>query len=170
MTIDASVGPGEATFSPCLRYRYTLTRTIAPTGPVVLWCMLNPSTADALVLDPTIRRCVGFARAWSASRLVVVNLFALRSPNPRDLVGEIDPVGPDNDRAISDAAFSADIVVCAWGGSYPKACRHRPAAVHALLLATGRPIECLGTTNAGEPCHPLYLAAAAPRRPYSRNH
>ena len=101
--------------TPPARYRYRLSRTWDPTGPVVAFVMLNPSTADAEVLDPTVRRCVGFARGWGFGSLEVVNLFAFRATDPRDLLRAAAPVGAANDRAILDAASAADRVVVAWG-------------------------------------------------------
>jgi hypothetical protein len=165
---------GWATYSLDQRYRYTLGRVFGDVidggGPAVLFVMLNPSTATATELDPTVRRCVGFARSWGARRLVVVNLFALRSTDPRALDSEADPIGPHNDAAIAEQVAAADIIVAAWGASYPKRQRWRPVDVYQLLAAGGKSVECLGTTGAGEPRHPLYLASASPRRPYTRSH
>src|SRR5262245_13227298 len=104
----------SAELSPCGRYRYALTRTWGDPKKVVCWVMLNPSTADADQDDPTIRRCLGFSRAWGAGGLVVVNLFALRATDPDQLRIAADPVGPDNDSHLSTAAFGR-LVVAAWG-------------------------------------------------------
>jgi hypothetical protein len=80
--------------------------------------MLNPSTADASQDDPTIRRCIGFARQWGCGRLVVLNLFAFRATDPADLKRAADPVGPEN-RAWFDRTLVDDLVggpvVCGWG-------------------------------------------------------
>ena len=93
----------EATFSECGRYRYTLRRAW-DAGPshsgTVCWVMRNPSTADADKLDPTLRRCRGFTLGWGFAAMSVVNLYALRSTDPRGLWDTSDPVGPDNDEAI----------------------------------------------------------------------
>ncbi|MDB5297796.1 MAG: hypothetical protein JWO31_3779 [Phycisphaerales bacterium] len=72
-----------AVLSPCERYRYVLHRWWDESKPAVCWLMLNPSTADAATDDPTIRKCCGFARAWGAGGIAVVNLFALRATDPR---------------------------------------------------------------------------------------
>jgi hypothetical protein len=122
---------------------------------VVAFVMLNPSTADAEVLDPTVRRCVGFARAWGFGGVQVVNLFAFRATDPRDLLRAAAPEGPGNDRAILDATSRADRVVVAWGtrGTH----RGRASAVAGLLEAGAiRPVT-LGTTRDGHPRHPLYV-------------
>ena len=95
-------------------YRYLLTRRWG-LGPAALFVMLNPSTADDVDDDPTIRRCVGFARRWRLGGLEVVNLYALRATDPRDLFAHRAPVGRDNDDAISDAVARAAHIVVAWG-------------------------------------------------------
>ena len=119
--------------------------------------MLNPSTADERRDDPTIRRCVGFARRWGFGGVEIVNLFALRASDPRVLRRAGDPVGAANDRHIARAAARATLVVLAWG-----ACgrlRGRSAEIRARL---SRPApRCLGLTRSGEPRHPLYLRADA---------
>ena len=99
MTGDRWAGIARgAHFSRCGRYRYALRRTFPAGQGTVLFVGLNPSTADAHVDDPTIRRCMGFAAAWGHRELWVANLFALRSPYPDALLGADDPVGPRNDR------------------------------------------------------------------------
>ena len=110
--------------------------------------MLNPSTADAERDDPTIRRCIGFARGWGYGRLEVVNLFAYRAASPRELFSATDPVGRANERFLASAT---DDVVVAWGNHGRRAdWKLRKAAAH------GRP-RCLGITALGEPMHPLYV-------------
>ena len=119
--------------------------------------MLNPSTADERRDDPTIRRCVGFARRWGFGGVEIVNLFALRASDPRALRRASDPVGPDNDRHIARVAARATLLVVAWGvwGRL----RGRSAALRARL--SRRAPRCLGLTRSGEPRHPLYLRADA---------
>lgn len=123
---------------------------------------LNPSTADAEQDDPTIRRCVDFALRNDHYRIEVVNLFALRATNPRELRRAPDPIGPDNDERIQDAATAASIVVCAWGahGKYLS----RGIAVRRLLhaLIPWDRLMCFGVTSNGQPKHPLYLKADTP--------
>jgi len=143
-----------ATFDPARVYRYHLWRHWAP-GPRVLWVMLNPSTADEHVLDPTLRRCEGFTRAWGYNGFEVVNLFALRSTDPSALRHpERDPVGAANDAAIVAAAqdHQIDRIVCGWG-------RHgrllgRDHVVRHLLR--GYVLHALGRNADGSPVHPLY--------------
>jgi hypothetical protein len=147
-------------------YRYLLERDWddveqpASRERTVGFVMLNPSTADASVDDPTIRRCVGFARAWGYTRLLVGNLFALRATDPAELRTRLAPVGPRNDGVLLALPMLAEIIVCAWGvhGAF----RGRDAQVLEVLrgatLRTGH-IRHLGLTKAGAPRHPLYLRA-----------
>lgn len=141
----------HATLSPCGQYRYTLIRQWGD-GPRCCFIMLNPSTADAQEDDPTIRRCLGFARHWRFGSLIVVNLFAYRATDRNALARVPDPVGPDNDRHIQRAAVGSGRVVCAWGTWGSLFDRQR---IVAEALAWG-PLHCLRTTGGGFPQHPLY--------------
>lgn len=143
---------GDAIFDRTGRYRYLLRRTWGP-GRRVAFVMLNPNAADGSTDDPTIRRCVRFARRWGFRSMDVVNLFAYRTRDPRILARVADPIGRDNDRHLRRASARADLVVCAWGAT-PLA-RRRAAAVGRLLGR--RAARCLGRTKAGAPRHPLYL-------------
>lgn len=147
-----------AVFSPCRTYRYVLRRPVGLGGGTCLFVMLNPSTADETVNDPTIRRCMGFARDWGYGLLLVANLFALRSTDPRALYAAEDPVGPENDRHILAAASEAGVVVCAWGNHGAHLDRGR--AVASLLKGEGVEARCLGVTGTGQPRHPLYIPKA----------
>ena len=151
---DLFLPASSAYLSPCERYRYELTRCWA-NGPIACWVMLNPSTADADVDDPTIRRCIEFSKRWGCGALVVVNLYAWRATNPRDLQRADDPIGPHNDRHIDVATRSADTVVCAWGASA------NPERAAEVLRLISRPM-CLGTTQGGAPRHPLYVHRDTP--------
>ena len=173
---DLFLPPRTAILSENGVYRYRLTIPIGdgPTlhGPQMLFVMLNPSTADAEQDDPTIRRCLGYARREGCSVLDVVNLFAYRATNPRELARGPQfpsPVGPENDRHIRDAASEAQIVVVAWGGSVPRrpAWSNRPREVFRMICQEGRCPYMLGRpTKEGQPKHPLYLPASAPLLPY----
>jgi hypothetical protein len=144
------------------RYRYTLTRSWGgELDELQTFVMLNPSTADAEVDDPTIRRCVGFARALGASGILVVNLYAFRATRPADLWRAADPVGPHNDAVLTSVLSGRGRpVIAAWGANA------RPDRVDRFLqLARNaggrRPVTALGVTKAGAPRHPLYLPASA---------
>lgn len=152
----------DAVLSPCGTYRYRLDRdwTLLGTrnGPRACFVMLNPSTADAIIDDPTIRRCIGFARSWGIERLTVVNLFALRSTDPAALRTHHDPVGPENDLHLLEATRGAQIVVAAWGAN--GGLQRRDQRVTEMLTAAGRAVHRLGppTLHGRHPRHPLYLA------------
>lgn len=151
----------DAAISGCGQYRYWLSRvwTAQTLVQPMVFVMLNPSTADATIDDPTIRRCVGFAKRELAGGLVVMNLFALRATDPSALRRAVDPVGPENDeyikRLLGDGYAT---VVCAWG-SDPFA---RTRASEFLRLMDGRPLHCLGITKNGSPKHPLYVRGDHP--------
>jgi hypothetical protein len=118
--------------------------------------MLNPSTADAFQLDPTNRRCVGFAQAWGYGALVTTNIFAFRSTNPAGLRTADDAIGPENNEAIVTAAKNADLVIAAWGAHGEL--QDRGNAVHQMLGKAGVPLHMLRLTKAGHPGHPLYIS------------
>lgn len=156
-----------AVFSPCERYRYLLWRQWRELGAragTVVWCMLNPSTADELVLDPTLTRCKGFTARFGYARFEVVNIFALRSTDPAALHHVVDPVGPDNDAVISKAFADAVLVVAGWG-AFPMA-ELRAARISVLAEDAGKRLHCLGTTKQGHPRHPLYLPKDSELRPW----
>lgn len=151
----------DATISECGEYRYRLSRTWGSAKPLT-FIMLNPSTADADVDDPTIRRCMGFAEREGAGGIVVVNLYALRATNPQDLWQHPDPIGPGNDRHIKEAVKHSNRVICAWGSNAPCG---RVDYVRRQILGE-RPVRCLGTTKHGAPKHPLYLRKDQPLELY----
>jgi hypothetical protein len=155
----------DATLSPCGTWRYRLTRSWDADLPQVCWVMLNPSTADAEQDDPTIRRCIGFSQTWGYGGLVVVNLYALRATDPRELAAHPDPVGPDNAEHLVVAAEVSALVVCAWGAH--SMARRREQIAAELLGCGSTPKCCLGVTRAGSPRHPLYLLTDAQLVPYS---
>ncbi len=124
--------------------------------PTVNFLMLNPSTADAFQLDPTNRRCVGFAQRWGFGSMVTTNIFAFRSTDPAGLRTAKDAVGPANDDAICEAAMAADLVIAAWGTHGEL--HGRSEAVRRLLREAGVSLQVLRLTKAGHPGHPLYVA------------
>ena len=145
----------SAIFSGDRRYRYLLIRRVGTSQSRVLFIMLNPSAADEVRDDPTIRRCIGFARDWGFGLLEVVNLFALMSTNPKTLLDAEDPVGPDNDATIHAALRRAERVILAWGNH---GSRHRERAAHVTKMALDLSTpHHLGLTKFGFPRHPLLL-------------
>lgn len=154
-----------ASFSACRRWRYLLWRRWNESRPAANFLMLNPSTADETVLDPTCARARDYAERWGYGALIVTNVFAWRATDPREMKASRDPVGPDNDRAILAAAREAALVVCAWGNH--GAHLERAARVRALLSAAGVALHALRVNGSGEPAHPLYLPGALRARRWS---
>lgn len=154
MKIDHPV----CSFSPDRKYRYTLWREWADLfgskrEGIVMFIGLNPSTADESLDDPTIRKCMGFARQWGYQGMCMTNLFAYRATDPREMRRQADPVGAENNQFLIDVAKEAGVIVAAWGkhGAF----MDRAAAVRTLLAF--RKIHCLRRNADGSPEHPLYV-------------
>ena len=129
-------------------YRYQLTRIWDETKPKVLFIMLNPSTADALEDDPTIRRVVNFAESWGYGGVYVANLYAFRSTDPKGLKTTSDPIGPENREHIQALVGSVDRVIYAWGNK-----EKEPQWLRELITTP----YCIALSTKGIPKHPLYL-------------
>lgn len=162
--LDAS-----AEISDCGRYRWWLRRSWqffrdgqgVPGNGVCSFIMLNPSTADGRVDDPTIRRCIGFAKSWGYDTLSVRNLFPWRATDPAEL-GAIDSniaTGGSRGDAELLAALTADRVIVAWGANVPH-CRDANVLAMFRRAFPAVPLYCLGLTAEGKPRHPLYVRAA----------
>lgn len=153
----------EALISSCGLYRYWLLRRWAD-GPLLLFVMLNPSTADGRIDDATIRRCTTFALAHGYAGFYVVNLYAFRATHPVDLKRAGYPVGPE-----ADVHFQRLLAVCtdvcvAWGANASGLAR--PAEVLRMLRDAGRSPLCLGVTRGGHPQHPLMLPSDRRLQPF----
>ncbi|GAB3161815.1 hypothetical protein GCM10027258_79530 [Amycolatopsis stemonae] len=162
------LGSASAVFDPDGFYRYALFRHWGP-GPIALLVMLNPSTATATDDDQTIRRCVAFARREGCGSLGVVNLFALRSTDPKRLAEHAEPIGPHNDQVLAAVARLAarlpgSRVIVAWGAGGQLLDRDQRVA--ATLTSAGLDLLCLGVTAEGFPRHPSRLANSTPLRLY----
>lgn len=153
-----------AVYSDCERYRYLLTREWDPDAGRVLFIMLNPSTATELRNDPTVERCERRARALGFGAFRVINIFAWRDTDPRNLRAAAEPIGEANDAAISESLLWADRIVAAWGAHGEHL--GRGAQVEQLLRQAGKPVHHLGLTKHGHPKHPLYIAYAQPPQPW----
>jgi hypothetical protein len=154
-------------------YRYNLTRDLGEGRDAVLvWVMLNPSTADETLDDPTIRRVKSFTAREGYRKLEVVNLFALRSTDPGGLLSHPDPRGPDNKLAIRGALGRAGGIVLAWGSWWDTQSRRSRGGGLPRLNVEGMAGEygltpmCLGKTLAGQPRHPLYVKGDTPLEVY----
>ncbi len=141
----------SAAFSDCRKYRYALWRWWDKSKKYVMFIGLNPSTADEIENDPTIRRCIGFAQSWGFGGLCMANLFAIRATNPKIMLNHSNPIGIDNNEWLIKLAVQASKVIAAWGmyGGYKK----RDKEIIALIPD----MYCLGITKEGFPKHPLYL-------------
>lgn len=160
-------------------YRYELRRDWSaepsPNGGVC-WIMLNPSTAAGVdaqgkpINDPTIRKCIGFTERLGHKALTVVNLFAYRATDPKQLAVQrkagVDIVGPSNSTFIYNAAMRASLVICAWGAYDGVDVRAREQAVWDLIPKT-KPLWCLGVSKRGRPRHPLMLSYETTLIPWS---
>jgi hypothetical protein len=133
-------------------HRYHLFRAWKAGGRSVAWVMLNPSTADAENDDPTVRRCMDFARRWGFGSIDVLNLYTYRTPSPAELKRAGYPNGPHADATIRRVLGEyVDIVVCAWG---THARPDRVAEVLGLIREAGHGPKALRITQAGYPMHP----------------
>lgn len=158
-----------AYISPCGTYRYRLWRVWNVNLGLVCFVMLNPSTADEEADDPTIRRCIRFAKDWGFGGIEVVNLYAYRATDPAALSLAADPVGPSNDVEIVTAATGARLVVAAWGATRLKAGLDGTGVARTALridqvvrlLTRNGIVHALGVTATGAPRHPLYVPASA---------
>jgi hypothetical protein len=154
----ALIAPGTAILSPDKKYRYVLTREWNKNGSKSLnFLMCNPSTADASILDPTVKKCVKWAVVWGYDRLIVTNVFAYRSTDVKQLYKVGDPIGMNNDNHLEETFEKCKngLVVAAWGnnGTYLS----RDTVAQALATKAGVNLFCLRTTKNGNPEHPLYL-------------
>jgi len=154
-----------AHFSADMRYRWSLWRMWDTTIAPVTFCMLNPSTADATKNDPTVERCERRARMMGFGGIVVVNIFGLRSTDPRGLYEADDPIGTHNLDAIMHAVAESDMAVLGWGDHG----RHMNRGQNVLTMLRGEghgpKLHHLGLNKSGEPRHPLYVSYnVSPRR------
>jgi len=149
-------GEWGAVFSDCDRYRYRLWRAWDEKRPTLAFCMLNPSTATEIKNDPTIERCMRRAISWGYGRLEIVNIFALRSTDPRALYATADPVGPGNTEALAQVANDCTMLICAWG-KHGAHLRVGNTVKVWMQRAYPKKLRVLGINNDGSPRHPLYI-------------
>ena len=160
-----------AVLSECSRFRYVLTRRWDLTLPTMVFIMINPSTADAHLDDATIRKCVGFAKLHGCGSVKVINLFAFRSKEPKDLWTAEDPIGPQYWSYLTftlEALQAGDKVVVAWGCDdvirrNEKLKAHMNAVKNSVLEY--EPL-CFGLTQGGAPKHPVMLGYNTPLTPF----
>jgi hypothetical protein len=150
----------SAEISDCKKYRYALWRHWGAGKSYAMFIGLNPSIADEKIDDPTIRRCMAFAKDWGYDGLCMANLFAYRATLPEKMKRSKDPIGPDTNKWLNKLAKKADIVVAAWG-------------VHGQFMQRGQevqqmiqPLQYLRLTKRGYPGHPLYLPKTLVPQPW----
>jgi hypothetical protein len=150
----------ECHFSPDRRHRYTLLHRINPLfgEKLIMWIGLNPSTADEQQLDPTLTRIRGFSEREGYDGFLLTNIFGFRATDPKVMRNTPDPVGPENDAALLEAAQRCDKVVAAWGAHGV----HQDRALAVAKLLGKHKLWCLGTTKDGHPRHPLYVKGDQP--------
>ncbi len=152
-----------AEISECGKYRWNLRRVLTTdNNKVVCFVMLNPSTADAEIDDPTVRRCMQYARDWGYGILEVRNIFALRATDPRELRTTKNPEGDPRGLESIAEAKKADLIVAAWGATIP----FKRDVTVCDLFKDGTPVHCLRKTKLGYPVHPLYQLASLKPTPY----
>lgn len=149
-----------AVFSPDSIYRYQLLRSWDIDKPKILFIMLNPSTADEFVEDPTIRRIVNYAKDWGYGSVYVGNLYAFRSTDPKGLNSVEDPIGPENITNIQVLIGLVDKVVYAWGNE-----RKEPEWLKKIVTNP----YCIDISKKGIPKHPLYLKKCLKSQLYIRH-
>jgi hypothetical protein len=165
-----------ALVSPCGKFRYRLGRKWdidSVARHLIHFVMLNPSTADADIDDPTIRKCMGFADRLGFNEIRVTNLYAYRATDPKDLARNGWQIGPDNDHWLSDVACDSHLthgdepVVLAWGAN---ARGHlRAKQVVQMMQSLGAHLFTLHTLGDGTPAHPLMLPYSCRLTPYSQS-
>lgn len=145
----------SADFSTCRTWRYTLIREWDYSKPRLLWILLNPAMADETYDNRTNRRGMGYAKSWGFGSLVFCNLFAFRTPNPKEMKAANDPIGPNNDYHILFQANQANQIILGWGNHGTFLDRDK----EIIDLLTGYDLYCLTKNKAGSPKHPLYCKA-----------
>lgn len=148
----------SAILSDCNKYRYVLTRMWDESKPLVMFIMLNPSTADHSKDDPTIRRCIGFAKSWGYGGIIVCNLFAYRATNPKELLTVDNPFGDQNAYLLREMLNEVSIVVCAWGnGTIIKKILKDKSPIDVGGYIDTDKLHYIELSKDGIPKHPLYL-------------
>ena len=155
--------------SNCGKYRYRLDREVSATSSLTYaYFGVNPSTADATNNDQTIKRLISFCALHGGGKLIVANVFAYRATNVKELSFIEDPKGPENPKFIDEIIKEADILIPCWGNRDKLRAGLRPSLdeMSEFLVASGKPIRCLGKTKAGDPAHPLMLPKDFVLQPY----
>lgn len=134
-------------------YRYMLTRQWGTGNNFINFILLNPSTADHLIDDPTVKSCISIAENNGFDGLYITNVFAFRATQPSDLKKASDPVGPENEEYLKKYNKRCNMTIVAWGnhGSF------LGGSERVLDIFKGQPLYCLEKNKSGSPKHPLYV-------------
>lgn len=151
------------------QFRVRLDRQIADEGLVAVLVGVNPSIAGAENNDQTIRKDVGFGQRLGWAHIIKVNKFSHVATNVAELAKADDPVGPLNNEYLAAAFAEADLIVPCWGSldKLPPRLRTRWREVFDLMVASRKPIRCLGTCADGHPRHTLMLPYSTPLEPWT---
>lgn len=122
---------------------------------MVNFVMLNPSTADELKDDRTIKRCIKFVMDWGGGGIYVTNLFAFRTKNPKIMKQSRNPIGKSNDRYLKYYSKKCQMVILAWGGE--GGFKNRDKEV-LKMIGQKHKIYCIEKSLSGFPKHPVRLA------------
>lgn len=164
---EVSALDAGALFSPCRRWRYMLWRRWDERRGVCAFVCLNPSTADETKDDPTVRRCVNYAKSWGYGALWMLNAYAFRATHPQEMKMQgVGAIGVRNDEYLHAAAVNSNLVVAAWGSHIDS---FREQAILRMFRRAKRPMHVLGLTLQGHPKHPLYLRADLRPMPWLSN-
>lgn len=146
-------------FNEDLTRRYDVTWVWAK-GPLLTFCLLNPSTLDHRMLDPTGKGVLARARRWGFGGARIVNPFTVRTELPKEMLKHPDPIGPLADDflrgAMMDSFNDGSPFICGWGTNG----KHigRDIEVMALASNVGLKLMALAINDDGSPKHPLYIA------------
>jgi hypothetical protein len=157
---ECNTPPPQPHFSSMSTSTRTILRRLTSPRRIV-WIGLNPSTADEVTLDQTLAAVCRYSRNWGFSEVVMLNLFAFRATDPRDLKRAMDPIGSDNDKHLVAEVSQADRVIACWGDHGRFLGRDRQVSE---LLAVS--FECLLKNRTGAPHHPLYLKSRIKPKPF----
>ena len=150
-----------AEISECSKYRYSLWRIWDKDKPIFTFIGLNPSTADHVQDDPTITRCINFAKSWGGGGIYMANLFAYRATKPQEMMAQEDPIGTQNDEYLHRLASQSKHIIACWGND--GAFKERSAFVKQLLKDK---LYYLELNKSGEPKHPLYIHSSTQIKPF----
>lgn len=147
-----------ATISKCKKYRYSLWRIWTKDKPLCMFIMLNPSTADVNEDDPTIRRCIGFAKSWDYGGILIGNVIAYRATNPNELKTLLDFRTKENEKHLKNmlhkVILTKGIIIAAWGN------HGKNYLPRSMFYNSNLSVHHLGLTKSGQPKHPLYLKSS----------